>query len=155
QPRHAPDLQVAQFAVTNVAVRLRSRAGCAETAEVDEVREPRRDRGARPARATRHEVAERLDTTHDDADGYEPEQRGERVRREQPADAASRERGLIRTVESRAVVGCFAMRDARVGRDDHPRAREARAPAEVEVLRARERRGVETLELVEEVDADE
>ena len=54
-----------------------------------------------------------------------------------------------------ALVGRLAVRDTRVGHDEHARAREPRPPAEVEVLGAGERRGIEALELLEEVGAHE
>ena len=47
------------------------------------------------------------------------------------------------------------MPNAGVGRDEHARAGEPRPPAQVDVVGARERRGVEAAELVEEVGADE
>ena len=62
---------------------------------------------------------------------------------------------LVGPVGAAAVFGRLAVRDARVGRDEHARAGEPGAPAEVEVLGAGEGRGVEPSELREEVDAHE
>ena len=52
-------------------------------------------------------------------------------------------------------LGCLPVRHPRVRRDEHARTRKAGAPAEVEVLGAREGRGIEPSELREEVDPDE
>ena len=65
----------------------------------------------------------------------------------QHAHARPRQRELVGPVVAQAVVGRLAVRDTRVGHDEDARAREPGPPAEVEVLGAGERRGIEPLEL--------
>ena len=112
--------------------------------------------GARPPRTTGEQVADRLD---------EPDHEPERG----PATAGGRSEYDVNSTRTRArasanssgrsavraIVGRLAVRRTRVGRDEHARAREPGAPAEVEVLGTGERRGVESAELLEEVGAHE
>ena len=120
-----------------------------------EVREPAPDGGAGPAGPTDEEVAERLDEPDHEPERHQPEQPGQRVRREEHPHPRAGQRELVGPVAAQTVVGRLAVRDARVGRDEHAGAGEPRPPAEIEVLGARERRGVEALELLEEVGAHE
>ena len=92
----------------------------------------------------------------DDAERHQPEQRAERVRREQHAHAASvPTRELVRA--GRRARARSAASGARPARRAPPArgTREPGAPAEVEVLGAGEGRGVEAPELREEVGAHE
>ena len=110
--------------------------------------------GARPARMPGEQVAERLDEPHDEPDRHQPEQLVQRVRREQHTHPRPRQRELVGPVVAqrrRPPRGG----DARVGHDEHARAGEPGAPAEVEVLGPGERRGIEPLEGGEEVGAHE
>ena len=65
------------------------------------------------------------------------------------------ERELVGAVGRRPVVGRFAVCDPGIGRHEHTSAGQARAPAQIEVLGAGERIGIEARQLGEEVDAHE
>ena len=92
------------------------------------------------------QVAERLDEPDDEPERDQPEQRrGNEYDVKSTRTRLPRERELVGPVVAQALVGRLAVRDTRVGRDEHARAGEPGAPAEVEVLGARERRGIEAL----------
>ena len=65
------------------------------------------------------------------------------------------DRDVVGAVGASALLGRFAVRDARVGHDQHAGTDEPGPPTEVEVLGAGERRGIEPSERGEEVDAHE
>ena len=103
------------------------------------------------ARATVGSPAEEVDDglgeLHDQRDRDDPEQSCRRRGREEGPDLVAPFHAGI----DRSVVGVMA--DACVGRDDHPRAGESGAPAEVEGGSARVARRVEALERREQVGA--
>ena len=109
---------------------------------------------ARRGRPTRRSPRASIEPDHE-PEGHQPEEPGQRIRGEEHPHTRAGQRELVGPVAAARSSAASRCATPRVGRDEHAGTREACSPAEVEVLGARERRGIEALELLEEVGAHE
>ena len=120
-------------------------------AEVAQVPPPGAERRADTAAAQRDRQQERLHERRRDPGRHDPQQRPRRRQREQGSDAVARwgdrvGRGAVGTIPRR-----LGLLHPSFGGHQHAGARQAGAPAQVDVLGSGETRGVEPTELVEQV----
>ncbi len=160
QARAAADHEIADVAVVDAAASAAStpvRAG-APVPRRNAENQPASNARA-PCRTAREHEPERLRDVQHERERQHPQQRDRRVRLVEHAYPAAGERLqvalVVATGRARVLHRRPPVADAGVGRDEHARAGEPRPPAQVDVVRAGERLGVEAAELVEEVGAHE
>ncbi len=155
----APDHQIADIAVVDLAQLLRARAGAPQFHRMPERREPSGQQRAGAAHVTTQQRTNRLAEQEDERDRQDPHECQHRVRLAQHAHSTAR---LVFDFLGRALTRLARFGDrralvpyARRRCNDDARTRKSCTPTQVDVVSARERRRIEAGERVEEIGTHE